>query len=123
MRVRTDWKRLSIAALLLFLFAKFAISPPEYHRRSSSNSRSRVARTVRVDDHDHEHSLVASGLSYELDSSNRGADCPPFSTLLPPGNLVYIFASVLEYVRPFTPADPTVVSLRPDSGRGPPLSC
>lgn len=123
MRVRHDWKRLSIATLLLFLFAEFAISPPEYHRRNSTAKRSRVTRTVRLDDQDHDHLLVASELAFDLDTSSRSVNSPPFEALLPPGSAWNSLAEFAEFVRPFAPAGFSAVSSRPDSGRAPPAFC
>jgi len=65
MRVRNDKPRFSVAALLLCLFAAFAISPPDYFRAGTS-SRSRASRTVRLDDHDLDHSLDIASISADL---------------------------------------------------------
>jgi hypothetical protein len=119
MRVRDDWKRFSVATLLLCLFAAFAISPPEYHRCGSSN-RTRTARAARLDDHDHDHALGATDLSYDIDSSDRGDDRPAFETLLPPGGFAPVALAYAGAV--VTPAKqfPSSVDFLFQPGRGPP---
>ena len=100
MRVRNDWRQFSVATLLLCLFAAFAISPPEYHRSGSGN-RTRTARAARLDDHDTDHALGATDLSYDLDSSDRGDDRPAFQTMLPPGGIApVVFAYAGAVVTP-----------------------
>jgi hypothetical protein len=122
MRVRNDWQRFSIATLLLFLVSGFAISPPEYHRSPSANSRSRVARAVRLDDHDLEHTLAAPELASDLGTSDRGDGSPAFEALFPPGPGSRVILPFAGYVLPDTFSSASHPSFSKYSGRAPP-SC
>ena len=85
MRVRSDWRRFSVATLLLCLLAALAVSAPEYARRTSSQ-RQRTNRAVRLDDHDADHALAAVDLQADLKPGNPG-DGPDFEACLPSGVL------------------------------------
>ena len=121
MRVGRDKQRISVASLLLCLLAAFAISPPEAFYRTQSGNRNRTARTVRLDDHDHDHSLEALRTGLDFLASSVGDGGTPVAVLPssigipanggPPGQL------------PLAPAqDPvtSVVSLL--RGRSPPAA-
>ena len=81
MRVGRDKQRLSVASLLLCLIAAFAISPPEAFYRTNSGNRHRTARTVRLDDHDHDHSLEALQTSLDFMASSLGDGDAPVAVL------------------------------------------
>ncbi|HYO81561.1 MAG TPA: hypothetical protein VES20_09180 [Bryobacteraceae bacterium] len=71
MRVRGDWKQLTIASLLLGLLATLAVTSLEYARRSGPQ-RNRTARAVRLDDHDCDHALAAPELAFDLQACDHG---------------------------------------------------
>lgn len=120
MRVRNDWRRLSVATLLLCLFAAFAVSPPEYHRPNSGN-RPRTSRAARAGDCDKDHSLGAVDLSYDLDSADRGNNRPLFESLLPPGALQRVVLPSAGRVNLFSPRLLAAALSPLNSGRSPPL--
>jgi hypothetical protein len=119
MRVRKDRQKFSVASLLLCLVVAFAVSPPESFCRTAAGQRNRLARTVRLDDHDHDHVVEASHTTFEAGDSNDGGNGLHFAILParqlisfaggPPGEVLVDPAS-----RPFTPV---VARLR---GRSPP---
>lgn len=61
-----------MASLLLCLFVAFAVSPPEAFYRTHSGSRNRTTRPVRLDDHDHDHTLEAIQTGFDLLASSAG---------------------------------------------------
>lgn len=87
-----------MASLLLCLFVAFAVSPPEAFYRAHSGSRNRMTRPVRLDDHDHDHTLEAIQTGFDLLASPPGdgdrlvAVLPPRVVILgnggPPGELL-----------------------------------
>ena len=81
MRVRRDKQRFSVASLLLCLIAAFAVSPPEAVYRTQSGNRHRTARTVRLDDHDHDHSLEALQTGLDFMASSVGDGDPAVAVL------------------------------------------
>ena len=87
MRVRRDRQRFSVASVLLCLIAAFAISPPEAFYRTQSGNRHRPARTVRLDDHDHDHSLEAVQFSFDQGWSSY-CDGDPAHAVLPVRHVV-----------------------------------
>ena len=122
MRVRRDKTKFSVASLLLCLLAAFAISSPEaVCRTNQAGNRNRTARTVRFDDHDHDHSLEAlqTGLDFMASSVGDGgttAAILPSSTVFPgnggpPGDLLLSPKS--------QPATAVISILR---GRAPPVA-
>ena len=120
--MRDDWKRFSLATLLLCLVAGFAISPPEYHLRPSAGKRVRNARAPRLDDHEHDHALAIADHGFDASGSHSG-DNPTFQSLLPPGVLTWPTALV-PFGKVLAPSFvlPSETSASLSSGRSPP-SC
>jgi hypothetical protein len=73
-------RQISVASVLLFLLAAFAIDPPE-HRCRTQSTRNRPARTVRLDDHDGDHNRWHA---YGFDNSggDTQADTPDSAVLV-----------------------------------------
>lgn len=61
-----------MASLLLCLFVAFAVSPPEAFYRTHSGNRNRAPRAVRLDDHDHDHTLEAIQTGFDFLASPPG---------------------------------------------------
>lgn len=120
MSVRRDQQRFSVAALLLFLLTAFAISPPEALYRGQPN-RTRASRTVRLDDHDHDHSQEAVQL---LSDSTRDGQGDGFDIAALPAGVSTALQVVLaggELIPALSSPSYLVSCRRPYRGRAPPL--
>ena len=108
--------------MLLCLIAALAISPADAFYRSNAGNRQRTQRTIRLDDHEHDHSLEAiqTGLDFLASSAGDGGThvaILPAAVIFsgsggPPGELVRI--------RPVTRPAGVTYSLLP--GRSPPAA-
>ena len=118
MTIRSDWRKFSVATLLLCLLAAFAVSPPEYVRAASGKR----TRAVRLDDHDQDHAIGAADLAHDLDSSFHGDDRPLNAELTTPAPGVWTprFAGAIAPPGVLAPPGADLRSLR---GRSPPSSC
>ena len=108
--------------MLLCLIAALAISPADAFYRSNGGNRQRTQRTVRLDDHEHDHSLEAiqTGLDFLASSAGDGG---PHDAVLP---AALIFSGSggppgeLLCIRPATRPAGVNYSLLP--GRSPPAA-
>jgi hypothetical protein len=94
-------RQMTVASVLLFLLAAFAVDPPD-HRCRTQSTRNRQSRTVRLDDGDshnrwHNHGLDNSGSNTQSDEIVTVAG---ESVNIYPQFAVVLLTPDQEYVRP-----------------------
>lgn len=84
MRVRDDWQRFSIAAILLLLIAVCAIAPPDCYR-FQNGGRTRTGRMWKSGNQDRDQGVVDTHLCFGPDLSDPEVDgnSRAFNALLP----------------------------------------
>ena len=122
MRVRDDWQRFSISAILLLLSAGFAITPPDCYRFQNAGRRTRPGRMVWAHSHDRYQPLAGTALETDHHSSDevRPDDSRTRGALLPQSQSPGLPVTAARR----TPDDgrliPFAICCSPWSGRAPP---
>lgn len=116
MGIRRDKHRYSVAALLLMLVG-FAFCPPETFCRTQAGNRTRSARTIRIDDHDHDHAVDAVSTAAEGHRSgdHLGQAGPPGAFTIP------AVVRTAERLQASLVLFPALVVCSVQRGRAPPL--
>jgi hypothetical protein len=123
MRVRHEWQRLSIAAILLLLIAGstcYRCARPRVH---NGGSRSRTARTFLINHLSHEEIVAATAARFALSRPGQQA-CRPDLDPPPQPDVNYPHAStaVSQDVWPVAEEDVPETSRRVSAGRAPPAA-